>query len=520
MKHLIIAALLTALAVTCHAKPLEYRVWQFQDYNMDHMKRLVDMASEHGVNRIQLSHHIIMYVEQLIREPERAEDFNEIIDLATEKGIKVDFWTHELEAVPERLMRDGKADLENPEFWGWMKDKYRKAFAMCPGMDGVVLTFHETGIKVFDDNRVISSLSPEARVTKLIDTLGEVCAELDKKLFVRTFVYEPEQLQFVQDGLSAAESDFIVMTKNVPHDWQPYYPNNPAIGAVGDIPQVVEFDLGHEFTGKSLIPYIMLDYLREHLDYGIAHNIDGAVLRIERKTWRATDTPNQDVISVFSDMLLDPSIDENAEYKKILVDRYGEKAAKPLYEAFIRTFDVVNKSYFVLGYWITNHSFLPDYNYAWRSIHGRTTAKWDPSTADVEKLLHIPTRKTVELIAAEKDEAIALADECLDYVEAARPHLSCEDYNYLRVLFERQKGMAVVWKPAMELIFNIAIYKESKSEEDKAYMLDSAERLEIAAADNSTHLVHLVLDYRTNFSTWMLDTVKGLVEKAKSSIDE
>ena len=48
---LIVCAALPALAAGSKCKPLEYRVWQLQDYNVEHMRRLIDLATAAGVSR-------------------------------------------------------------------------------------------------------------------------------------------------------------------------------------------------------------------------------------------------------------------------------------------------------------------------------------------------------------------------------------------------------------------------------------------------------------------------------------
>lgn len=495
MPKLAIIASTLLLAGAASADSLPLRVWQFQDYNMDHIKRLIDMAAEQHVNRIQLSHNIVMDVEHPLGNPQLVRDINTICQWADAKNIKVDMWTHELNGIPKDLRVNGKVDLDAPELWDFIRGKYRKLFDMCPDLDGLVLSMKETAMSIYDERSVESSISPEKRVAKLIDQMGSVCKSFNKQFFVRTFSYEPHELQFIKQGIIEAQCDFVVMSKCVPHDWQPYYPHNPIIGDVGGKPQIVEFDLGYEFLGLSTIPYINIDYLKMRLDHGVSRNILGAVLRIERLGWRAVDTPNQANIDVFTKMLLNPSADPHELYKQWLADRYGEQAVPHLFSAFMRTYDIVNKGYFVLGYWVTNHSKLPTYDYATKSLGRRTTAKWDPSTKPTQDELWNPTRQTIAKINAEKDEALALVNESIADIEKAKPFLSEKDYADLADLFQREKAMVVVWKAGMDIIFGVQVYQSTKSEDDKAFLLDAADRLEKLAAENKQHLVNMAADY-------------------------
>lgn len=286
-KLLLVTLPLLLMASSVQAEPLAMRVWQFQDYNMEHIKRQVDLAAENNINRIQLSHEIVMDVEEPLGNPQLVKDINTICGWAHAKGIEVDMWTHELNGIPKELQQDGKANLDDPKIWEFVTSKYDKLFKLCPDLDGLVLTMQETAMSIYHENSVVSSIAPEKRVAKLIDDLGKVCKTFKKDYFVRTFSYEPAELEYIMKGLALCESDPIVMTKCVPHDWQPYYPNNPAIGNVGGKRQIVEFDLGNEFTGLATVPYIELDQLKKRLDYDLAKNVSGAVLRLERLKWRS-----------------------------------------------------------------------------------------------------------------------------------------------------------------------------------------------------------------------------------------
>ena len=521
MRIIVEALLLTLLLCSLlSAEPLPMRVWQFQDYNMDHIKRLVGMAADAGVNRIQISHQIVMNVEEPLGSPQRVKDINTICDWAHAKGIKVDMWTHELNSVPKVLLKDGKADLDNPKIWEFVRGKYDKLFALCPTLDGLVLTMQETAMSIYHEKSVTSAKPPEQRVAEMINSLSAVCAPRGKDLFIRTFSYEPEELRYIQGGLKLCKADVVVMTKCVPHDWQPYYPHNPAIGDVGGKPQVVEFDLGHEFTGLSTIPYINIDYLKNRLDYAVAKKATGAVIRVERLKWRAVDTPNQADIDVFTQMLLDPSADPHKLYKQWLEKRYGKEAVPYLYSAFMRTQEIVDKGLYALGFWMTNHSMLPRYDYAEGSLRRRSTAKWDPAYKPIEQELYNPTTETITKIDAEKDAALKLVNESIRDLEKAKPFLKAKDYAHLSDTFQREKAMVIVWEAATDVIFGIDIRKATKSESDRKYLNHAADRLAKVTAENKTHLINMAADYSEPKRTRNVDEARRLVDLARATVGE
>lgn len=519
MPKLAIAVLIAlgACSTLC-AKPLDMRVWQFQDYNMDHIRRLIDLAAAQDVNRIQLSHEIVMDVEEPLGNPQLVKDINTICDWAHSKKIEVDVWTHELNGIPKELFKDGKVDLDDPKVWEFVTGKYDRFFKLCPNVDGLVLTMQETAQSIYHDNKVASSVPPEKRVAKLIDDMAAVCKRSDKEFFVRTFSYEPNELKYILGGLRECKSDVIVMSKCVPHDWQPYYPYNPAIGDVGNKRQIVEFDLGHEFTGLSTIPYICIDYVKRHLDYDISRGADGAVFRIERLKWRSVDTPNWAVIEVATKLLSDPSADQHKLYRDWLAQRYPKEAVPHIYSALIRTEKILEKGMFVLGFWVTNHSKMPSYDYARRSLYGRTTAKWDPSTKPIEQILHNPTAETISKLRVEKDEALKLVDASIADIKKARPYLKQVDYDYLLDQLERERAMVVVWKAAMEVFFGIDVAKSTNAESDRAALADAASRLERLANANKDHLIRMAADYANPTRKENYDQALALVSLARKTL--
>ncbi len=77
------------------------------------------------------------------------------------------------------------------------------------------------------------------------------CDAHGKHLILRTFCYDPKDLERVRDGVKMIGDDLTVMITCVPHDWQTFYPHDPLIEYLKDIDKVIEFDLGHEPFGAG-----------------------------------------------------------------------------------------------------------------------------------------------------------------------------------------------------------------------------------------------------------------------------
>jgi len=425
---------------------------QFHDRDWKYLQSAIPKAEAAGMNRIQLSHDIIMNIHQLFHQ-DTLQLVRRAAQLAHQHNLAVDVWTHELDNVPQYLKQGDKVVLDD-KLWTWLQRRYKRAFELVPQIDGVVLTFAETEFKVYG-NRVISNLPPAERVAKLITIMAEVCAQHRKLLFVRTFVHQPDALQILGQSLTIIADktqqhpNIIVMSKCVPHDWTPYYPYNPLLGKTDGLPQIVEIDLGQEYTGQSKILHCEVDYVCKVLAYARRKNVVGAVARIERLTHnRALDTPNEVNIYAFSRLLNDPTVPPEKLWIEWATKRYGPKAAPYIIQALKPTFEITNLTFFPLGHWFTKHSKLPDFSYAYNSIIERQTAKW--ISAPIYELrrdeLLTPTPITLMKLNAEKDLAAKLAQYSLNQLEKAKPYLSTEDYNKLRHYLEFGKDNVEVFR--------------------------------------------------------------------------
>ena len=439
-----LTALLTlaiAFAAPCLAEALPHRSWQFQEPNWNTLATDIPRAASAGMNRIQLSHHIVMDAEELWEKPgheERLALVRRAVALAHEHGLAVDMWTHELSGVPSRF-REGRRVKLSPELWQWLDEKYEKLFTLVPELDALVLTFAETDYSIYKDGSVVSDLPPVERFVKMIDVLSAASARHDKQIIVRTFVYEPNEIEWIGEALTAvakrsgARHNITVMTKCVPHDWQPHYPYNPLLGNVGGLPQIVEMDLGQEFTGKSRLLHCEVDYVSHVLAHARQKGVVGAVARVERYEYRALDTPGEVNLHAFSRLLSDASPTSEELWREWAVARYGEAAAPHVIAALRRTYDTTNLTLFPLGQWVANHTRVPDWNYAVDHLRRRSTGLWIASPEDelVQQELLRPSWSAFDKVSSEKDLARRLLERSRRDLLAAQPHLSAADYKTL-----------------------------------------------------------------------------------------
>lgn len=455
------------------------RGWLVHDPDLPYVKACLDRAGEFGINHIQLSHRIIHHGHEVLVDESRRAMVEEMAAYARSKGVKNYLWTHEMHRVPDSLMQDGKVDLDNPATWEWLRDKYHQIFDAIPSTDGLILTFHETQYSVYHDSRCTSKLSPPERVAKLITELAAVCRERGKELYVRTFVYQPDELAWVVEGIHACPPDVAVMSKCVPHDWQPLYPHNPAIGLFPERTHIVELDIAGEYYGQSIVPYCHPEYVQMRLRYARDKNLQGGVARIDRYSNHAFGTPNEVNIHAWSDFLTDPDRDAEAVWSAAVRKMYGPAHTADLVRMLKRTWPITLKTYLTLDfYFLNNHSRVASLSYAESHIRSHSIAKWNRDYAPVEAELLNPTPDTLRRALVEKVEAIELAEKNLADLARIRAGLPKAVGDTLQHHLMKSYRCAVLWRGLTEAYFTLKLYQQSGDAADRAHCLSALAYLE------------------------------------------
>jgi hypothetical protein len=450
------------LASSLSAEPLvAWRAWQFHTLDLPYVETSLKLAPAYDINTVVFSHEMIGYASELFTGTERGPRLNRLTAAAHAQSLKVWIWVREFENVPAQFMEDGKVQMDRPGFWDWVGGRYNDLFTAYPSFDGLMLTFEESPYQIFNPKKVQSSLPMPERFTRLIDTIDAVCRRFHKDFVARSFFYEPEQMAWFKEGYLKTNPHVMVQTKCEPHDWDPFYPNDPLIGAFPGRKQIVEFDGSSEFTGKNRIPYTQPEYFERRWRYDLGKpGVAGYNLRVDHAGYDALHTPNEINIYAMWRFTRDPSVKAPDIWKEWTEKRYGKAAAPEIAQALHPTFDIVNKSFFSLQFWITNHSRLPTYTYAEEHLHSRTMAKWypdEPKYKELEKNLTRPDPELLERILAEKDDAIAQAHGSLLHLRNAKTQLASEQYDDLYWRLALEERVAIIWKLHAEALFGYKV---------------------------------------------------------------
>lgn len=457
-----VAVLLLAASYSLPAEPLAvWRAWQFHTLDLNYVRASLKLAPNYDVNTVVFSHEMIGYASQLFKGGDRGQKLTELARAAHSEKLKVWIWVREFEDVPQRFLVNGVVQMDRAGFWEWLAGRYSELFATYPEFDGLVLTFEESPYRIFDDKKVRSSLSVPDRFAKTMNVIDQVCRRNRKEFVVRSFLYEPQEMQWFREGVSKTGPNVIIQTKCEPHDWDPFYPNDPLIGAFPGRKQIVEFDGSSEYTGKNRIPYTQPEYFERRWRYDLAQpGVAGYNIRIDHGGYDALHTPNEINIYAMYRFTEDPNITAASVWKEWTTNRYGKAASREIEEALRPSFQIVNESFFAMKFWITDHSRLPELHYADEHLHSRTLAKWYQGEAKYQQLeerLLRPDAELLEQILAEKDTAIVHAQAALEHLERAKPYITTEQYDDLYWRLSLEERVAFIWKMHAEALFGYKI---------------------------------------------------------------
>lgn len=513
IKHLLVSKVIHLvwlwLVVSCATEnqPAKIEGWNILSNHLDNAEMVIEKSKKYGINHLQLSHHIVMDLRH-VKNPERAKMVNHLTAQAHEAGIpEVTVWDHalyHLDYYPDEFKTgtDSTINLDNPEFWNWIKDDYRSMLDLVPDIDGIILTFIETGAHVEDQYSEILT-TEEEKLAAMVDTLASVIIdERNLQLYVRTFIYTRSELESMLKCINLVENPKLrVMTKEVPHD---FFLTHPVSRFVENIkfPVIIEFDAAHEYHGQGITASI---YPQIHLErwkyYQTLPNVIGYVARTDRYG-NTTIIGNPAEVNLYA-------IDHGfSEYEKtidqmvdsFIVKRYGPESLPNLRKAFNNmpdvttssmytlglhnnshsSFDIDNRSTFtrhVSGKWLDNpvtfieHGVNKEFHY-WEDIVNHLSPAWYKSDDNLlaeespwvldsgwVKPMELMNEEYLKYILTEKRYGVELAEETMQLIEDSDGLLvNKADYDSLYHIFNRTLINARLYEAGAKAYYGYRIY--------------------------------------------------------------
>ncbi len=423
----------------------------------------IEQAAAYGANHVQLSHNLIMEIDEILGDSEevqtRVDLLNQGIDQAHQLGMKAFIWAHEFSETPL-----GICYAPDSEIWTSRIEAYRRGFEKLPGLDGVILMFGSSPRSPWETvcncdwctdtygGTLLDSPPQSERIRLIVEHVGgAIVNEMGKELFVRTFVHEPNEIDWHSDGLRAAEGvAFTGMHKAAVQDWQPYNPPHPSMGNIGDHPCIMEVDVAGEYYGQSVLPFAAPGYYRYRMNHMWKNRGLGTAIRISRDGHHTFGTPNEINIKTIIRLLDEPKTDLDLIWSDFLRERYGlaegaDQAA--LQRILAESFPIRRKCHYALGIWAHDQSSrLPkDDGMEQFTLRG-DMPKWNAEYTEIWNELRSPTMLTVLKLWQESSEAVDLADEALSDLPELETLLSAEDFEDISERIRHQAFDARAWR--------------------------------------------------------------------------
>lgn len=358
------------------------RGWSILTDNAAEIAKVINKAPEYDINHLQLSHDLIMDLRQ-VKDPEKQRQINDLIDRAHRSGIaEVTVWDHALyplDYYPDRFKNGpgGTLNFDDDNFWGWFRQDYRDMMALIPEVDGIVLTFIETGARAERQYSEVLRTDAEKLASVINNVADIIIGELGKKLYIRTFAYDEAEYRVTVGCIEhLRRDDIVLMMKETPHDFFLTHPNDRYAGTI-DRPTIIEFDAGNEFNGQGVIANTWPEYvLARWQDLRSRPNVVGYVARTDRYgTTSIVDRPSEVLLYALKRYSEDTTVTAEVINDEFISSRYGTAAIPYVKPAFERAFAIVTSSLYTLGTNVANHSRL-DFD-AYPSSYARhVSGKW------------------------------------------------------------------------------------------------------------------------------------------------
>ncbi|HEX7979677.1 MAG TPA: hypothetical protein VF461_13805 [Gemmatimonadaceae bacterium] len=447
---------------------------------------VIAAAKAYDINHLELSHEVIMDLDD-VHDARKLALVNRLTDAAHGAGIhEVVVWDHalyELAHYPARFRTGpgGTIDLDDPAFWSWLKQDYREMLDRVPAVDGIVLTFIETGARA-ERQYSRTMKTPQEKLAAVVNAVADVViGERHLNLYARTFAYTHEEYRGIIGAVDRFDPGVRLLMKETPHDFFLTHPNDFFAGTIAR-PTVIEFDAAGEFNGQGQIastwPEYMIGRARDLLR---RPHVIGYTARTDRYGGtRLVGHPAEIDLYALRRFVQDTRIEPDRVSAEFIDARYGAAARPFVARAFANAFDIVSSSLYTLGTNVANHSRL-DYDGYASSYARHVSGKWvDPPIAHVEHGVNrdlnywsdvvdhiappwakadsggaqwreVPWVKergwitpgeqmdepTLQLVLTEKRWGVAKAEESLRAIDSARTLLRPDDYRELHALFER-----------------------------------------------------------------------------------
>ncbi len=283
--------------------------------------------------------------------------------------------------------------------------------------------------------------APEDFLSDLITAYARGAQRAGKVFSLLTFSHYPWQEEALIKAIKRVDPRLPVVLdhKCQPGDWTPQRQTNNVLEAFPTRPALMMFDGAGEYWGQCRIPYCYPEEIAYRLQHALEKNPSIASVGM-RVMWQFDSVfGNFNEVNLFALARLakNPYADLANIWGEWAKGRFGDGAGVAQ-RALVRTNEIVNKSLYIEGAWIFNHSVLSDLTYleSHLVVFGKAMIEWyDGNVMQKgrlrEAIVH-PSAYTIGRLLQERCDALAAARLSLSEVEAGKTLFPMDEYEKLR----------------------------------------------------------------------------------------
>lgn len=394
---------------------------------------------------------------------------NEACRKAKEYGIKMYQWHHELdlpdefkEVYPEILNGYGDIEVTHPLVKDFLENKLKDFFYAYPGMDGIILTLHETKVPLLKlKDQKLGKVERVKYVTKI---LFDTCKALGKELIVRPFASIEEDYAMMTKAYEEIATELLIMDKWTQFDWSLTLPSNAFYHKIKNNPLLVEADIFGEYFGKGRLPIMLKKHIIEKVAYCDAFTPKGYMARIDRDGESPFGDVNEVNIHIMNACLEDKDVDSAID--DFFASKYGD-ASKDVRRLMEETEEVLTKTIYSKGYYFSELSFFPRLNHCKNHYYFEMMRENGCIDSNEWFVPRDWERGSLEDLFREKEDAVEKTAKLLEDLTALEGKIDAKEYHKLWVKFCSLKLTTEIWLTLMQVFRDYAGYFEYR---DEAYI--------------------------------------------------
>ena len=483
-------------------------------FNMFHVERAINFAQKHDLNglifhcnelldRLVLPSKYFSKRDSLANWPVRDATLmnnqyymHGVLKKCKEAGlnfyaeVKEIYYPQEiLELFPWLRKPNGAICPTDPFWWEFLEEKVREFVELFPDIAGIVVSpgTRESMVSLAA-NRCTCERCKHYDVDQwyreLIGAMYRPLQKAGKRLVVRDFSYTSDHQFAMVEAAREVSEDITMALKKAPHDYYPTFPDNPAVGKCGGMRQWIEFDTWGQYFGLGVFPCSIAEDMQGRLQRYLEKGASGVMLRTDWEIISQGSVFNSfNLLNLVAGAALSSDVhtDLNEIYRKwvaeglyspLIHDSFYQEPCIPtapnapeiLQELMKRSWQIQEKIDYVRGHvFQENVQVFDSYEVAVdMMIHFHCRDDWDPGASAKVK----PTKENLNIIFAEKDEGVALAESLRGLVKPEELGVTEEIKKYLDFMLDMYILYANIMRHQAHTVFLTEKALESKGKDD------------------------------------------------------